>query len=394
VLGGWNNGSSDLSVLPSGASFTLDQGSRYCWTCSTADVRALQDPNSPSGTRHAATWYHATQLKAHLTFSAPYNGNLRLYALDWDTTARRQRVTVNDGSGNQIVGITTAINQGAWITFPITVTTGGVVNITIDRTAGINAILSGIFLGDAGPPLREEANVEWNICGGAAACPYGDTQEPAVQVANYAVSLNAHAVQLQEICSVQWNYLVHSLGSRGYKYARYLSNPTGCADRAGHGNAVFWLGSCPSTGPCSASGAFENQFNTSPEFSGNLEADSKRGWVCGFDGSAGSCSTHMTHRNDAVAFRQSEEYRSLLDALGVGRYGAGDFNLTPDQLGNWSLYREADLAFGSADATAAQGKLDYTFFNRDSYCLVREAEEISNDRSDHKVLVSHYALNC
>ncbi|HEY8217626.1 MAG TPA: S8 family serine peptidase, partial [Acidimicrobiia bacterium] len=99
VLGAWNNGASDLGVLPN-ATFALDQGARYCWVCSTtSDVRALQDPTNTSQ-RHAATWYHATQLKAHLTFSAPYNGNLRLYALDYDTAARRQKVTVNDGSGN------------------------------------------------------------------------------------------------------------------------------------------------------------------------------------------------------------------------------------------------------------------------------------------------------
>jgi hypothetical protein len=50
-----------------------------------------------------------------------------------------------------VVDITTAFNNGAWMTFPVTNAT--TVNITIDRTAGPNAVLSGIFLGDAGPPL-------------------------------------------------------------------------------------------------------------------------------------------------------------------------------------------------------------------------------------------------
>jgi hypothetical protein len=396
VLGAWNSGTSDLSVLPTGVSFAVDQGSRHCWSCSTTDVRALQDPVNASQ-RRAATWYDGTRLRAHLTFTGGYSGNLRLYALDWDTTGRRQKITVNDGSGALVVDLTTAFNQGAWTMFPIVVGAGGgTVNITIDRTAGLNAVLSGIFLGDGDPatPPRGEENLEWNICGGASQCPYDDTQEPAVQLANYTISFGSRAAQAQEICTVQWNYLGHNLSSRGYKYARYKSNPTGCADGGGHGNAVFWLGSCPNSGPCSASGAFNNQFNTSPEFSGNLEADAQRGWVCGFDGSLGSCSTHMTHRHDAVAFRQSEEYRSVLDLLGSGRYGAGDFNLTPAQLGNWGTYREADLAFGSADATASQGKLDYAFYHRSSYCLLREADEISDTRSDHKVLVSHNALNC
>jgi hypothetical protein len=151
VLGAWNNGTSDLVSLPAGASFTLNPsfGARYCWNCSNNDQRALQDPNG--GTRHAATLYHGTQLRATLTFSTPYSGNVRLYALDWDNMGRRQRVTFNAGAGNQVVDITTAFNNGAWMTFEVDNAT--TVNITVDRTAGPNAVLSGIFLGDGGPPL-------------------------------------------------------------------------------------------------------------------------------------------------------------------------------------------------------------------------------------------------
>jgi hypothetical protein len=151
-LGGWNSGSSDLGSLPN-ATFTLDQGSRWCWTCSTTDVRALQNPDGVSP-RHAATWYHYIQLRAHLTFSTAFSGDLRLYALDWGSTTRREKVTVNDGSatGNQVLDLTTAFNQGAWITFPVSVKAGGTITITIDRTAGSNAVLSGIFLDDAAPP--------------------------------------------------------------------------------------------------------------------------------------------------------------------------------------------------------------------------------------------------
>ena len=43
-------------------------------------------------------------------------------------------------------------NEGAWVSFPINVAAGGTVTITVDRTAGANAVLSGIFLGDAGSP--------------------------------------------------------------------------------------------------------------------------------------------------------------------------------------------------------------------------------------------------
>jgi len=37
-------------------------------------------------------------------------------------------------------------NNGAWVTFPISVAAGGAVTITVDKLAGPNAVLSGIFL--------------------------------------------------------------------------------------------------------------------------------------------------------------------------------------------------------------------------------------------------------
>src|SRR3972149_3787577 len=77
---------------------------------------------------------------------------MHLYALDWDTTARRENVTVSDGTTTKVVNVTTSFNAGAWMHFPINVPAGGSVTITVDRIAGLNAVLSGIFLGGAGTP--------------------------------------------------------------------------------------------------------------------------------------------------------------------------------------------------------------------------------------------------
>jgi hypothetical protein len=149
VLGGFNNGTSDVAFVPS-ATFTLDQGSRTCWACSTTDVRALM---SPDGTeRHAAAWFDPSQVRGHLSFSAPFTGTLHLYAVDWDAAGRRETITVDDGRGPQSVDITTAFDQGAWTGFPVYVAAGGTINITVSRTAGPNAVLSGIFLGEPGAP--------------------------------------------------------------------------------------------------------------------------------------------------------------------------------------------------------------------------------------------------
>ena len=91
--------------------------------------------------------YDANQIRIHLTFSTAYSGTIHVYALDWDTTARRETITVNDGSGPQTANLTTDFSQGAWVNVPINVAAGGTVTVTVTRTAGLNAVVSGVFLG-------------------------------------------------------------------------------------------------------------------------------------------------------------------------------------------------------------------------------------------------------
>ena len=151
ALLGWN-GSSDLTSLPQ-STVSLDLGNRYAWNGSTTDVRALQSPDVSS--RRATSIYASPQLKLHLSFPAAYSGTLRLYAIDWDSTTRRELLTVDDGSGPRTANLSSDFSQGAWITVPISIgSTGGTVSITVDRNAGANAVLSGLFLGapSAVPP--------------------------------------------------------------------------------------------------------------------------------------------------------------------------------------------------------------------------------------------------
>jgi hypothetical protein len=142
VLGAWN-GTSDVVVLPT-ASFSVVQGNRYQWSAGTGDLRALE--NAAETERRAATLHHDTSLRLRLTFTTAYSGDLHLYAVDWDALGRQERITVDDGSGPRSVNLTSFTN-GAWVHFPISVAAGGSVSITVDKTAGMNGVLSGIFLG-------------------------------------------------------------------------------------------------------------------------------------------------------------------------------------------------------------------------------------------------------
>jgi hypothetical protein len=144
LLAGWD-GVQDVSDLPH-VSAALVHGSRWQWSTNTTDVRALQGPDASS--RNASTYYDSNQIEVTLSFKEAYEGNLHLYAVDWDSSSRRETITVN----GQTADLSSSFNAGAWVSFPISVSAGGTVTITVDRTAGANAVLSGIFLGEGGAP--------------------------------------------------------------------------------------------------------------------------------------------------------------------------------------------------------------------------------------------------
>jgi hypothetical protein len=140
-LAGWN-GTSDLSWMPN-AAVTLDQGTRATQAATTTDLRALTDPTGTS--RIAADYTDPNQVRVKLVFNQAYTGNLHLYSVDWDTTARRELITVN----GQTAELSSDFSQGGWVSLPVTEAAGDTLTITVDRTAGTSAVLSGIFLGDA-----------------------------------------------------------------------------------------------------------------------------------------------------------------------------------------------------------------------------------------------------
>ncbi len=147
-LAGWS-GQSDVSDLPD-VTATLVKGGRYVWATNTSDTRALPSPDGL--TRTASAYVDSSQIQVKLSFSAAYTGNLRLYAVDWNSLGRQESIAVGGHSvifSGQNWG---AFSRGQWAVFPISVAAGGSVTITVERLAGPNAVLSGIFLGDAGQP--------------------------------------------------------------------------------------------------------------------------------------------------------------------------------------------------------------------------------------------------
>ena len=153
VLAAWNGtaANNDLISLPAGASAALEVGSRAVWATSSSDVRALDTPDNTQ--RRLGIYHSGSALRVRLSFANGYNGTLHLYAVDWDNLNRRESVSVVSGGNTQTIAITTNFSQGAWLHFPVNVPAGGSLTVTVTKTGGPNAVLSGLFLGGAGPPL-------------------------------------------------------------------------------------------------------------------------------------------------------------------------------------------------------------------------------------------------
>ena len=219
LLADWNR-VQDLSYLPN-VTATLEQGSRYQWTASTSDVRALQSPDG--STRSASTYYDANEIKLKLGFTTAYSGNLHLYALDWDSTARRETITVNDGSGPRSVALSSEFANGAWVSVPINVAAAGSVSITVQRTAGANAVLSGILLGDAGAPpaMTVTSPPQGAWVGAVGSAGYDLPDWNGVQDVSYLPNASLSLVQGTRY---QW--------AAGSADARALSDPSGLTRNA------------------------------------------------------------------------------------------------------------------------------------------------------------------
>ena len=132
----------NAASLPSYATITPSGQDKDTWTATTTDPRALQDA-SGSG-RIAACWYAASSFTVNVNLTDGQTHMLALYFLDWDSTARSERVQMTNASTGAVLVTQTvsSFNSGVYLAFAIS----GNVNIRFTRLAGANAVLSGLFL--------------------------------------------------------------------------------------------------------------------------------------------------------------------------------------------------------------------------------------------------------
>jgi hypothetical protein len=115
----------------------------YTWAPTTADVRALQKASNPAD-RLAATWYGLT-FTIDLNLTDGLTHRVALYMVDWDSTARTQTIEVRDAVTNTVLDAraVSGFHDGQYLVWNIK----GHVTVRIVSTAGVNAVVSGLFFG-------------------------------------------------------------------------------------------------------------------------------------------------------------------------------------------------------------------------------------------------------
>jgi hypothetical protein len=154
--------------LPGYVSFAPQNALLYTWTANTTDVRALKIPGGSANI--ASTWYNNPGFSLDVNITDGGTHQVALYAVDWDSGGTRSAtIQVLDANNTHTVLDTrtlTGYQNGAYLVWLIS----GHVIINVTRTAGDNAVISGIFFDHGAFPsgtiLRDSVN--WNLTAGSA----------------------------------------------------------------------------------------------------------------------------------------------------------------------------------------------------------------------------------
>ncbi len=186
--------------LPSYAAVTPAGQSSFTWNSGTSDPRALQKVNANNGI--AACWYASQSFTVDLNLTDGKTHSIAAYFLDWDTTARSERVDVIDPATGAVLDTRTvsSFHNGTYLVWKVS----GHVQLRFTRLSGGNAVLSGLFLGD---PAKNSAAASFvgtdTTTQGAWTGTYGSD---GYDIIGNAVSLPSYAaVAPVGQSSVTWN---------------------------------------------------------------------------------------------------------------------------------------------------------------------------------------------
>jgi hypothetical protein len=144
------------TVYPSYATVTAFGNSDCVWSPSTTDPRALQQIGATVGI--ASAWYTSTTMTFDINLTDGKAHRVSLYALDWDSTTRAERIDILDASGNLLDSESiSAFQSGVYLTWKL----AGHIQIVITNTGPSNAVISGLFF-DPVPFVRTDTTTQGN----------------------------------------------------------------------------------------------------------------------------------------------------------------------------------------------------------------------------------------
>jgi len=128
--------------LPSYASLTVTGNLNLTWDSSSKNVRALQKAGTAKD-RIAACWYSASSFSFDLNLTDGAAHQIALYNLDWDRAGRAQKVDILDAATGAVLNSQSisSFASGKYLVWSVK----GHVTIRVTRTAGTNAVISGVF---------------------------------------------------------------------------------------------------------------------------------------------------------------------------------------------------------------------------------------------------------
>src|SRR4051794_23699215 len=88
----------NATKYPSYAHVSTSKATQYTWNPSTTDPRALQKADAKATDRIASCWYSTSDFSLNVNLTDGKTHQVSLYALDWDTNARSERVDVVDAN--------------------------------------------------------------------------------------------------------------------------------------------------------------------------------------------------------------------------------------------------------------------------------------------------------
>jgi len=135
-------------LMPAYANVSVTDASNYSWSGSPSDGRALQRAAMGSTSRIAATWYSSDSFFIHVGINDGKTHQIALYALDWDSYARTEKIQIIDDTTGIVLDTRQLSNfhGGVYLVWNVS----GNVTLKVTNTGSSNAVVSGLFFG--GPP--------------------------------------------------------------------------------------------------------------------------------------------------------------------------------------------------------------------------------------------------